>query len=71
MKFKPNRHFRRDYKKIFRRSPEAANMLLLLCELADEKGLVHLGPDHEGQLAELMSMRFENPAAYQFPKGAK
>lgn len=66
MKFKPNRHFRRDYKKIFRRSPEAANLLLLLCELADEQGRVHLGPDPEAELAQLMAARFENPAAFQF-----
>jgi len=70
MAFTPNRHFRRDYKKIFRKSPEAANMLLLLCELADEKGRVHLGPDPEAELAELMAARFEDPMANQFPKGA-
>lgn len=70
MAFTPNRHFRRDYKKIFRKSPEAANMLLLLCELADERGQVHLGPDPEGELAQLLAARFEDPRANQF-KGAK
>ena len=46
-------------------------MLLLLCELADEKGRVHLGPDPEAELAELMAARFENPAAYQLEKGGR
>ncbi len=67
MTFTPNRRFRCDYKKIFRRNPEAANLLLLLCELADENGQVHLGPDAEGQLALLMNARFEDPTAYQLP----
>ena len=68
--FTPNRHFRRDYKKIFRKSPEAANMLLLLCELADKNGQVRLGPDPESELAQLLAARFEDPRANQF-KGAK
>ena len=67
MAFTPNRRFRRDYKRIFRRNPEAANLLLLLCELADENGQVSLGPDAEGQLALLMNARFEDPRAYQLP----
>ena len=66
MAFTPNRHFRRDYKRIFKRNPEAANLLLLLCELADENGQVSLaGPDDEGQLALLMNARFEDPGAWQ------
>ena len=65
MTFKPNRHFKRDYKRIFKRNPEAANLFLLLCELADEQGRVHLGPDAEAELVVLMQARFENPAACQ------
>ena len=65
MAFTPNRHFRRDYKRIFRRNSEAANLLLLLCELADENGQVSLGPDAEGQLDLLMNARFEDPGAWQ------
>jgi len=67
MAFTPNRRFRRDYKRIFKRNTEAANLLLLLCELADENGQVSLGPDAEGQLALLMNARFEDPRAYQLP----
>lgn len=69
MAFKPNRHFRRDYDRIFRKEPAAANMLLLLCELADKDGQVILGPDSEGELKRLMAARFEDPQAYQLPGG--
>lgn len=65
MAFTPNRRFRRDYKRIFKRNPEAANLLLLLCELADENGQASLGPDAEGQLALLMNARFEDSGAWQ------
>ena len=60
--FKPNRKFRKDYEKLFRRDPLAANTLLLLCELADNKGQVKTNPE---QLAELMAARFEDPQEYQ------
>lgn len=43
---------------------------MLLAELADENGQVHLGPDPEGELAQLLAARFEDPRANQFPKGA-
>ena len=39
-----------------------ANMLLLLCELADEKGQVII--KNEQELAELMSVRFKDPGEY-------
>lgn len=42
--FTPSRHFRRQYDRVFRRDPLAANVLLLLSELADEKGAVAFGP---------------------------
>lgn len=60
-----NRKFRREYRKIFKKDPMAANLFLLLSELADDRGQVHLGPDAEGQLALLMAARFEDPTAYQ------
>ena len=66
-----NRKFRQKYLKIFKKDPVAANLFLLLSELADEKGQVHLGPDPERELALLMAARFEDPRANQFPKGAK
>ena len=69
--FVPNRHFRRDYNRIFRRDPVAANVFLLLAELADEKGRVHLGPNPEAEIADLMAARFDNPHTYQLPGGPK
>jgi len=65
-----NRKFRREYRKIFKKDPMAANLFLLLSELADDRGQVRLGPDPEGQLALLMGARFEDPTAYQL-RGAK
>ena len=38
MTFKPNRKFRREYKRLFKKDPLLANTFLLLCELANEKG---------------------------------
>ena len=43
-------------------------MMLLLCELADEKGLVKTD---EAELARLMAARFDDPRAYQLPGGQK
>ena len=40
MSFNPNRKFKRDYDRLFKIEPGAANLLLLLCELADETGTV-------------------------------
>lgn len=60
--FKPNRRFKLDYNRIFRKNPEAANLLLLLCELADERGRVATDED---ELARLMEERFDDPSGYQ------
>jgi len=59
--FKPNREFRRQYDKLFRQDPLAANTLFLLCELADKKGQVITDPE---ELAELMAIRFNDPIEY-------
>ncbi|PKN64114.1 MAG: hypothetical protein CVU57_16195 [Deltaproteobacteria bacterium HGW-Deltaproteobacteria-15] len=59
--FTLNRRFRRKYDRIFRESPEAANLFLLLAELADERGQVKTDPT---ELAELMAQRFEDPRRY-------
>ena len=61
-----NRHFRRQYRRLFKQDPMGANLFMLLAELADERGQVHLGPDAEAELVVLMQARFENPAAFQF-----
>ena len=66
--FFPSRRFRRDYNKLFRHDPLAANMMLLLCELADEKGQVKTD---DAELARLMAARFDDPRAYQLPGGQR
>ena len=61
MKFKPNRRFKKDYDRLFKKDPMGANMLLLLCELADDKGQI---VTNEVEIAELMTVRFEDPEEY-------
>lgn len=60
--FQPNRQFRRKYDRLFKKDPGAANLFLLLAELADEKGQVQTD---ENELAELMAARFDNPKENQ------
>lgn len=60
--FKPNRKFRKDYNRLFKKDPAAANALLLLCELADEKGQIFVKDEME--IAELLAARFEDPKEY-------
>lgn len=59
---KSNRKLRRRYNRIFRQNPEAANLYLLLFELADKKGKVITD---ESELARLMAARFNDPKEYQ------
>lgn len=66
--FIPSRRFRRDYDRLFRKNPAAANVFLLLAELADEKGQV---VTDERELQGLMAARFTDPRAYQLPGGPK
>ncbi len=66
-----NRKFRRRYDKIFRRSPLAANIYLLLFELGDARGEIQFTPCPEVELADLLPARFEDPWAYQFNAGAE
>jgi len=61
MVFKPNEEFKKDYDRIFKENPRTANMYLLICELADEKGQVKT---NEQELADLMMVRFNNPREY-------
>lgn len=69
--FTPNHNFRREYERIFKIDPAAANVMLLLCELADEKGQVMLGPCPEREIQQLMITRFDDPRAHQLPRGPK
>ena len=61
MVFKPNKRFRREYNRIYKKDPQAANLYLLMCELADQNGQVRI---NEEVLAELMAERFEDAREY-------
>jgi hypothetical protein len=70
--FSPSRRFRRDYDRLFRKDPAAANMMLLFCEIADEHGEVRLETSFpEVEIQRLMAARFTDPRAYQLPGGPK
>ena len=60
--FRPNRRFRRKYDRLFKQDPRAANIFLLLCELANEKGQVEADP---AELVKLMAARFDDPRRYE------
>lgn len=63
-----NRKFKRDYNRLFKKNPAAANMFLLLYELTDERGRV---VTDETELQRLMAARFNDCLAYQLPGGIK
>ena len=63
MDFKANARFKKDYDELFREDPEQANMLLLLCELADKNGQVYVEDDID-QLTGLFNARFNSPEEY-------
>lgn len=70
--FTPNRHFRRDYDRIFKQDPAAANVLLLLAEIADERGEIRFNTsDPAAEIQRLMAARFTDPRAYSLPGGPK
>lgn len=70
--FKSNRKFKRHYDRLYRKDPAAANVFLLLCELADDKGQVKFEtPFPEAEIQLLMLARFDDPLEYQLPGGAK
>ncbi|MFZ1980905.1 MAG: hypothetical protein WAU61_06320 [Smithella sp.] len=58
---KPNKQFKLSYDRLFKDNPRAANLFLLLSELADQNGQV---TTDEKELADLMAMRFEDPERY-------
>jgi len=68
MIFRPNKRFRKDYNKLFKQDPLAANTLLLLAELANEKGQIVIEGSNELEVAEeiqrLLIARFNNPEEY-------
>lgn len=70
--FKPSRRFRRHYDRLFRKDPAAANVMLLLAELANENGEIQFNaPEPAAEIARLMAARFEDPRAYQLSGGPK
>jgi len=65
--FQPNRAFKKDYDKLFKEDPLQANMLLLMCEIADEKGTVfhnHTKEEVIDELMDLMKARFNDVEEY-------
>lgn len=68
MTFKPNRKFKKDYNKLFKKDPLAANTFLLMCELADQKGQIKILGTTKEEIAEeiqkLLIARFEDLEAY-------
>jgi len=71
MTFIPNRKFKRDYDRIYKKDPVAANVFLLMCELADEKGQVSFTEPAEVEIQRLLMARFDDLRAYQLPGGPK
>ena len=72
MTFTPSRRFRRRYDRLFRQDPAAANLMLLLAELADEKGQVQFdNPDPAAEIQRLMAVRFEDPRSYSLRGGPR
>jgi hypothetical protein len=71
MTFIPNRKFKRDYDRIYKKDPVAANVFLLMCELADEKGQVSFTEPAEVEIQRLLMARFDDLRAYQLPGGLK
>lgn len=61
-RFKPNRRFRKEYNRLFKQDPLAANLFLLLCELRAKKNWMVVKGERE--LAELMAVRFNDPREY-------
>ena len=68
--FTPNRRFGREYGGLFRGDPLAANVMLLLAELADDAGqILFENSDPAVQIQQLMLARFDDPRAYQLEGG--
>jgi len=63
-----SRRFRRRYDHLFRQDPAAANVMLLLAELANKNGEIRFDtPDPAVDIQRLMDARFTDPRAYQLP----
>jgi tRNA splicing endonuclease len=60
--FKPNRKFKKDYDRLYQQDPLQANILFLLCELANERGEIEMSSVDE--LITLAEARFNDPSEY-------
>jgi hypothetical protein len=70
--FTLNRKFKRNYNRLYRKDPAAANVFLLLAELANERGSIRFEtPFPEIEIQRLMAARFSDPRAYQLPGRAE
>ena len=63
--FKPNKKFIKEYRALYGTDPEAANLMLLLCELANDKGELI---STEDELIILFNIRFNDPKENLFPR---
>jgi hypothetical protein len=64
--FTPNRRFRRNYDRLFKKNPVGANIFLLLAELGNEHGEIRLeAPSLEIEIQRLLEARFDDPSVYQ------
>ncbi len=63
--FTPNRKFRKAYDALYKKDPLAANLYLLMNELANENGEIEANDD---ELYQLMEIRFNDPEEYAFGK---
>jgi len=66
MPFIPNKKFRKIYDQLFKEDPLQANMLLLLHELADERGEIVFSKKEDcvDEIKKLMEIRFNDPRDY-------
>jgi len=69
-----NKHFRKDYDRLFREDPSKANMFLLLVELADKNGQIMFKGNSKKAtkaLRDLFLARFNDPLEYALGKEEK
>ena len=66
--FTPGKRFKKDYDKLFKEDPVSANLMLLLCDIADENGKFIIAEPVEDEICRLMSARFNDVSAYQLER---
>ena len=66
--FTPGKRFKKDYDKLFKEDPVSANLMLLLCDIADKDGNFIIQEPADAELSRLMNARFNNISAYQLKR---